>query len=105
VEASAHYIVKDSEVLQAIPTDEVAWHCGSKGNYSSIGIEVIPASYNGMFSTASIDTLRSLLLLLPKVPLKRHYDWTGKDCPRYYTPMSEGGEERWKWIESELLKQ
>lgn len=107
VEASAHYIIKDDLVLQCIPEHEVAWHCGSKGNYSSIGIELIPMNTTGMFSLKTIDSLKEVLKLLPNVELKRHYDWTGKDCPRYYTPIvgmvgadgrvenPSGGEQRW----------
>lgn len=84
-EASAHYIIKDDECLQCWENDDVAWHCGNKeGNESSIGIEIIPANEKGMFSKESIATLKALLATLPKVPLKRHYDWSGKDCPKYY---------------------
>jgi N-acetylmuramoyl-L-alanine amidase len=98
VEASAHYIIKDLDVLQAIPIDEVAWHCGSSGNYTSIGIEVVPMSENGLFSNKSIVTLKQLLSTLPKVPLKRHYDWTKKDCPRYYI-----SNDKWNGLLSEVI--
>jgi N-acetylmuramoyl-L-alanine amidase len=96
LEASAHFIVKDDTVLAAIPIDEVAWHCGvPEGNKTSIGIEVIPANQSGLFSLASVTTLRELLATLPQVPLKRHWDWSFKDCPRWYTPEVLGGAERW----------
>jgi N-acetylmuramoyl-L-alanine amidase len=96
-ETSAHFVIKDAECINCIPQHEVAWHCGdAKGNRSSIGIEVIPCNVEGEFSTASIDTLRELLLHLPPVGLMRHYDWTGKDCPLYYI-----SQERW----DELLKE
>lgn len=100
----AHYIIKDNVCWQCIPDDEVAWHCGSAGNYTSIGIEVIPATAEGQFSDASIESLVTLLTLLKKVPLVRHYDWTGKDCPLYYTPLSDGGEERWLALKKHLEK-
>ena len=90
VEASAHYIIKDDRCLQAIPDGEVAWHCGSKGNYSSIGIEVIPMNNDGEFSLSTIETLKELILRLNIKELRRHYDWTGKDCPKYYTPLANG---------------
>jgi N-acetylmuramoyl-L-alanine amidase CwlA len=104
-EASAHYIVKDENVLLCIPTDEVAWHCGCKaGNYSSIGIEVVPFTSKGEFSAATIDTLKELIATLKKVKLVRHYDWTGKDCPKWYTPLSDipGGDERWEQLKEIL---
>jgi N-acetylmuramoyl-L-alanine amidase len=104
VTASAHYIVKNKDVLHCVPDDEVAWHCGSEGNYTSIGIEVVPATNSGMFGADTISTLKALLKTLPDVPLKRHYDWTSKDCPRYYTPLSEGGSGRWDELVKELRR-
>lgn len=96
VTASAHFIVKDDKCTQIIPTDEVAWHCGSRGNYTSIGIEVVPENTDGKFSDKTIETLHDLCQTLPDVELVRHYDWTKKTCPLYYTPMTEGGQERWE---------
>jgi hypothetical protein len=102
VEASAHYIVKGNDVLHCIPDDEVAWHCGNReGNYSSIGIEVVPRDVDGRFDNTTISTLKELLAQLPPVSLKRHYDWTGKDCPRFYTPLGKGGDLAW----SDLLQE
>jgi N-acetylmuramoyl-L-alanine amidase CwlA len=111
VEASAHFIIKDDKCLQCIPEQEIAWHAGCrKGNYTSLGIEVIPLNTTGEFSSQTIDTLIQLLKRLPKIPLVRHYDWTSKDCPRFYTnshvsgdgrvPNPEGGDQRWE----ELVK-
>jgi N-acetylmuramoyl-L-alanine amidase CwlA len=105
IEASAHFIVKDERIMQCIPLSEVAWHCGSKGNYSSIGIEVIPSNTEGRFSDQSIDTLIYCISTLPKVKLLRHYDWTQKNCPLYYTPLSEGGQERWEWLKSAITEE
>lgn len=89
-EASAHFIIKDEQVLQCWPLYKAAWHAGCpQGNYNSIGIEVIPKNVDGEFSEASIQTLRSLIKKLEedvamRLPIVRHYDWTGKDCPKYY---------------------
>jgi hypothetical protein len=103
IEASAHFIVKDDKVLQAIPEKEVAWHCGSKGNFSSLGIEVVPEDESGVFGPDTLLTLRQLLGTLPKVTLKRHYDWTGKNCPLYYTPFTDGGDKNWESLKEFLL--
>ena len=86
-EGSAHFIVRNRDVMQCWPLDKVAWHCGnSKGNRSSIGIEVVPFDEEGQFGITSIYTLKLLLDdFFPGLPLFRHYDWSGKDCPRYYT--------------------
>jgi len=95
-EASAHFIIKDDVCMQCWETDKVAWHAGCKaGNYSSIGIEVIPCNKEGEFSEKSIATLKELLNSLPRMTIVRHHDWTGKDCPRYYCDN-----DRWR----ELLK-
>ena len=85
-EASAHFIIKDDECLQCWPISKAAWHAGCPaGNYSSIGIEVVPENIDGRFSNASIETLKALLdKYFKDLPLVRHYDWTGKDCPKYY---------------------
>jgi N-acetylmuramoyl-L-alanine amidase len=106
LEASAHYIIKNEDIMQTIPDEEVAWHCGSRGNYSSIGIEVIPMDKNGQFSAASIATLRELVWAKEwqnKI-FMRHYDWTKKDCPKYYTPLIDGGDDHWKELINELTK-
>lgn len=85
-EASAHFIIKDDICLQCWPLDTVAWHAGCRaGNYTSIGIEVIPYNTLGMFSDKSIATLKELIRTQFKGwPIVRHYDWTGKNCPAYY---------------------
>jgi N-acetylmuramoyl-L-alanine amidase len=114
IQASAHYVIKNDLIINCIPTDEVAWHCGSKGNYTSIGIEVVPASRNGEFSTESIASLKELIEKWPDLELLRHYDWTQKDCPRYYTPITglmgvegrvdnpTGGQARWEELKKGL---
>lgn len=104
VQASAHYVVRDKYVLQCIPEQEVAWHCGCSGNYSSIGIEMVPKNIKGLFSDDTIDSVIELCKRLPKVKLLRHYDWTNKDCPRYYTPFVEDGDIRWLELKSVIEK-
>lgn len=97
-DASAHYIVKDDEVLQCWPENKIAWHAGCRaGNLTSIGIEVIPCNIQGRFSERTIKTLKELLDTLPKLPLVRHFDWTGKDCPKYYCDNAE-----WKELLNKL---
>lgn len=52
--ASAHYIVDDFDIVQAVEDKNKAWHCGTKGKYyhpycrneNSIGIE-ISSNYRG----------------------------------------------------------
>jgi N-acetylmuramoyl-L-alanine amidase len=103
--ASAHYIIKDKKILQTIPIDEVSWHCGAVGNYTSVSIECIPQSVKGIFGADTIETLKYLLSTLPKVPLKRHFDWSGKDCPLYYTPFTPEGDDNWRALVANLQEE
>lgn len=119
IQASAHFIIgRDGRCIQCIPLDEVAWHAGNRtGNFTSIGIEMCPESVDGRFSEISIQALRGLVAHINEyfgreLNLTRHFDWTGKDCPRFYTPITSlldgggrvdnpsGGDDRWQ----ELLK-
>jgi N-acetylmuramoyl-L-alanine amidase CwlA len=102
LEASAHFVIKDGLTVCAIPTTEVAWHCGPKGNYTSIGIEVVPMNRSGEFSDASIASLYELIKAWPNLELLRHYDWTQKDCPRFYTPEVVGGNDAWEDLKLRL---
>lgn len=90
-EPSAHFIIKDDECLQCWPINKAAWHAGCRaGNYTSIGIEIIPENVEGKFSDKSIATLKELLnKYFPNLPLVRHYDWSGKECPKYYVNINE----------------
>nr|AGS53518.1 hypothetical protein [uncultured bacterium contig00055] len=100
VQASAHFVVKGEEILQALPLDEVGWHSGDARNYSSVGIEIIPMNELGEFAPDTKKTLKELVAhirtIYPQAKLGRHYDGTQrKDCPRWYTPAVEGGDEHW----------
>lgn len=121
VQASAHFIVKDEDVLQALPLNEVGWHSGDNRNHNSIGIEVCPMNVAGQFSEVTIKTLRELIkhiqITHPSArTIERHFDGVqGKDCPRYYTPVTslldgggrvanpEGGNERWIELRNILM--
>jgi len=113
VRASAHFIIKDGEVLQCLPLNETGWHSGDTRNHSSIGIEVIPMNKMGEFSETTQNTLKELVAYIRKetgkeLELERHFDGVQKkDCPRFYTPITsildgdrvfnpEGGQERWE---------
>lgn len=90
--ASSHYIIGlDGEIIRCIPDDEVAFHSGSYGmNRKSIGIENCHPDWNGKFSDNTYNSLVELCADLCKkynIPINnviRHYDVTGKSCPKYY---------------------
>jgi hypothetical protein len=103
VRASAHFIVKGNDVLEALPLDEVGWHSGDARNYSSIGIEVVPMNNDGEFAQDTIETLKEVVEFIrrtyPHTQLYRHFDGEQKkDCPKFYTPLAKDGkegDERW----------
>jgi len=120
VQASTHYVIKESEVLQCLPLNEVGWHSSDSRNYNSIGIEVIPMNNAGEFSKQTIETLKELVQHIKKeigkdLVLERHFDnGVKKDCPRFYTPVTslagvegrgvnpEGGDQRWEELKKYL---
>jgi len=83
--AAWHYVVGEGIVIQAIPDEELAPHCGNDvGNNYSIGIEIIESGDRiKVLNTAALfvsDKLKELGLTVKD--LRRHCDWANKDCPR-----------------------
>lgn len=100
--ASAHYCVDDRSVVQCLPDHEVGWHVGAlrykaegrrlrvgtRGpNFSTIGFEMcVNADGNWERTYQNSAALAAFLLrkhnLSIESDLVRHYDITGKDCPK-----------------------
>ena len=97
--ASAHFVVGlEGEVIQCVPLSEVAY-CSSQANSHTVSIEVCHADETGEFSA---ETMASLLRLtawlceefdLAPANVIRHYDVTGKVCPKYYVDHPEAWED------------
>ena len=91
VYASAHFVVGlEGEVLQCVPLSEIAYASNSR-NEDTVSVEVCHPDETGAFSTVSYDKAVELTAWLcrefdlnPATDVIRHYDVTGKDCPRYY---------------------
>lgn len=89
--ASAHFIVGlEGEVLQCIPMDEWAY-ASNQRNADSLGIEVCHPDETGVFSQTTYDRLVELTAFLcgqlelePDKDVIRHYDVSGKACPKFY---------------------
>ena len=84
-DASWHYVVGDGIVIQAIPDSEEAWHAGNKeGNRYSIGVEIIESGdRKAVIATAAEFVAKKVKEYgLTMQGIKKHYDWTGKNCPR-----------------------
>lgn len=93
--SSSHFIVGlEGEVLALIPTDEKSCATNQR-NSDTISIEVCHPDESGAFSEATYESLVRLLAYLctefdlTEENLIRHYDVTGKLCPRYYVEHPE----------------
>lgn len=87
--ASSHYIIGlNGEIIRCIPDGEVAFHSGSYSmNRKSIGIENCHPDWDGKFAENTYNSLIELCADLIKkynAKLIRHFDVTGKSCPKYY---------------------
>ena len=93
--ASSHFLIGlDGEILQCIPLDEVAY-CSNQRNHDTLSIECCHPDDSGQFTQATYDALVRLVRWLREYygleagQIIRHYDVTGKECPRYYVQHPE----------------
>lgn len=96
--ASSHFIIGlEGEIIQTIPTSEVAYASNDR-NYDTISIECCHPDATGEFNEETYQSLVELTAwLCGKFELKpkdviRHYDVTGKLCPLYYVEH----EDKWE---------
>ena len=94
--ASSHFIVGlEGEVIQCVPLTEVAYASNTR-NGDTVSIEVCHPDETGEFSPVTYDRAVELTAWLcvrfkldPETDVIRHYDVTGKECPRYYVEHPE----------------
>ena len=94
--ASAHFIVGlEGEVIQCVPLTEIAYASNSR-NDDTVSIEVCHPDETGEFSSVTYDRVVELTSWLcetfrldPAEDVIRHYDVTGKNCPKYYVENPE----------------
>lgn len=91
--ASYHIVVDDKEAIECIPLNENAWHAGDgngDGNRQSISVEICESGdYEKTLDNAAKVVAKILRVRGWNVDrLRRHYDWSGKICPR---KMHDGG--------------
>lgn len=89
-EVSSHFLIGlEGEVLLCVPLNEKS-SASNNRNKDTISIEVCHPDDSGQFTAQSYEALVKLTAwLLENTGLKadhiiRHYDITGKDCPRYF---------------------
>lgn len=95
--ASSHFVVGlEGEVLQCIPLTEIAYASKDR-NGDTVAIEVCHPDETGEFSAVTYQQVVELTAWLcrtfdldPETDVIRHYDVTGKLCPKYYVenPMA-----------------
>ena len=97
--ASSHFIIGlDGEIIQCIPCSEIAY-ASNQRNLDTIAIECCHPDASGKFNQATYDSLVELVTwLMDRYDLEadeviRHYDVTGKNCPKYYVDHPEAWEE------------
>lgn len=100
-QASYHIVVDEKEAIEVLPLNEVAYHAGDgngQGNRASIGIEICESGNRQK-------TLNNAVKLVAKMlrergwgvdKLRRHFDWSGKICPRILQPNNWAGWEQFK---------
>lgn len=126
---SCQFAVDDYQIVIAIPDNEVAWHVGDKPragrtyprrsellegtgltnpNYCTIGIEMCVNSEKVWDKVLDNTTDLAAYLLnkwnLDEDDLYRHFDLTGKDCPKMLLPTVVNNKEYdWNWIMFKML--
>lgn len=96
--ASSHFIIGlEGEIVQCIPCNE--WAYASNGrNKDTISIECCIPDDSGKFTQKTYDSLVELVSWLcfryglTAEDLLRHYDITGKNCPKYYVEHADAWE-------------
>ncbi|GHV90457.1 amidase [Spirochaetia bacterium] len=111
--ASAHFIIGiDGEVIQCLLETEVGYHVGANKyteralkelstypNNCTLGIELCHKDWEGEFTRETLQAARELILelceryKLGRQNVYRHYDITGKDCPKYFVTHEDQWEQ------------
>ena len=94
--ASSHYVVGlEGEIIQCVPLDEIAYASNNR-NYDTISIECCHPDSGGKYNPATYESVVKLAAALcrtynlnPETGVIRHYDVTGKICPKYYVENEE----------------
>jgi len=112
VYASAHFIVGlEGEVIQCIPLTEESYASNSR-NADTISIEVCHPDSTGKFSDVTYQRVVELTAWLcrefhldPETDVIRHYDVTGKECPKYYVDYPDAWDQLRADVKAEMDQQ
>jgi N-acetylmuramoyl-L-alanine amidase CwlA len=102
---SSHFIIGlDGEIIQCVPLEEIAY-ASNERNADTISIECCHPDETGEFTKETYQSLiRLVAWLCGQYNLKmdnilRHYDVTGKDCPRYFVK----NETEWETLKTDVF--
>lgn len=105
-QVSSNFIIGlDGEIIQCIPTNEVAYASNSRNN-DTVSIECCHPDETGKFNDATYQSLVELVAFLcGKFDLTmddviRHYDVTEKNCPKYFVEH----EDAWNGFKADVAK-
>ena len=103
--ASSHFIIGISgEIIQCIPCNEISYASNDR-NSDTISVECCIPDESGKFTDETYQSLVELVAwLMGRYDLTtddviRHYDVTGKDCPKYFVENSNA----WSDFKTDLL--
>lgn len=95
---SSHFVVGlEGEIIQCVPTWEIAY-ASNERNHDTISIECCHPDETGKFNHETyVSMVRLTAFLCQKYNLDvdaviRHYDVTGKNCPKYFVENEEAWE-------------
>lgn len=104
--ASSHFIVGlDGEAIQCIPLTEISY-ASNQRNYDTISIETCHPDQTGKFTKKTYDKLVEMCAWLclryhlDADDIIRHYDVTGKNCPKYFVE----DEDAWEQFKKDVSK-
>ncbi|WP_455714469.1 peptidoglycan recognition protein family protein [Anaerosporobacter sp.] len=103
---SSNFIIGlEGNIVQCVPLNEVAYASNGR-NEDTISIEVCHPDETGKFTEKTYESLVKLTAWicsnynLKKDEIIRHYDITGKNCPKYYVE----NEEEWEKFKNDVFE-
>lgn len=104
--ASSHFIIGlEGEIIQCIPSKEIAY-ASNERNEDTLSIECCHPDESGVFTDATYDSLVDLVAWLcqrfnlQSTDVIRHYDVTGKICPKAFVE----DEQAWEQFRSDVAE-
>lgn len=105
---SSHFIVGlEGEIIQCVPLDEISY-ASNERNDDTIAVESCHPDETGAYNKATYESLVKLTAYLcilynlnPDKDIIRHYDVTGKECPKYFVDY----ENEWNLFKVQVKRQ